>query len=81
MCLLSRKSAHSNPPISHTPQVGPFVGNGLNFKGSGILAIYRFPTASASNVLFMHSVLEHGAPTTPLPITSVSSSDSFELGG
>ncbi|KAF5842721.1 hypothetical protein DUNSADRAFT_5488 [Dunaliella salina] len=34
------KLQEENTPV----EVGPFLGNGLDFKGSGILAIFRFPT-------------------------------------
>jgi hypothetical protein len=27
-------------------ELGPFVGSGMDFRGSGIMAIYRFPTVS-----------------------------------
>eukprot|EP00967_Tisochrysis_lutea_P108974 scaffold169145_cov18-Tisochrysis_lutea.AAC.4 len=30
--------------LNYPTQVGPFLGNGLDFKGSGILAIFRYPT-------------------------------------
>jgi hypothetical protein len=29
-------------------QVGPFDGQGLPLKGSGLMAIYRFPTVRAA---------------------------------